>query len=143
MIMPRNLDFEEPSIDFSETYTWRGMKFIPRPNEQHFRSKRQADTVVSWKVPVRNSYKRIDEPDTGTMVVVENVHILDNYLMGTARRPFRTPRKYFIIVLRKAETGWRDLAGAVMEKLWKDYGIINALIMAPCADTGEDVRSEL
>lgn len=141
MIRPKGWDFEEDSITFADTYTWRGTKFAPRAGEPHFRSKRQADTLAS--IPVRSTYKRKDEPETGTMVIVENVNVLDNYLMGTARRPFRAPRRYYIIVLRRIGDGWMDLAGIVMARLWKDYGIINAIILAPCADSGDEVCSRV
>lgn len=143
LIKPRDWDFEDDTITFADTYTWRGTKFAPRADEPHFRSKRQAGTSASASVPVRSTYKRKDEPETGTMVVVENLNVLDNYLMGTARRPFRAPRRYYIIVLRRVDEGWMNLAGIVMARLWKDYGIINAIILAPCADSGEEVCSKV
>lgn len=73
------------------------------------------------------------------MVLVENVNVLDEYLIGTAREPFLAPRMYYIIVLRRVSKGWMDHGAIVMDKLWKDYGIINAIILAPCADYGEEV----
>lgn len=143
MIKPRAWDYEEDFITFADTYAWRGTKFVPRAGEPHFRSKRQADTLVSVSVPVRSKYKRKDEPETGTVVIVEDVNVLDNYLMGTARQPFRAPRRYYIIVIRRVNVGWMDIGGNVMDRLWKDYGIINAIILAPCADSGEEVSSKI
>lgn len=131
MIRPRSWDFEEDFISLADTFTWRGTKFEPRAGEPHFRAKRQA--------PGQSTYTRKDEPETGTIVVVENVNILDNYLRGTARRPFRTPRRYYIIVLRSTDEDWMAIGANVMARLWKDYGIINAIILAPCADSEDEV----
>lgn len=143
LIRPKNWDYEEDSITFADTFAWRGTKFVPRAGEPHFRLKRQADILPSISAPVRSTYMRKDEPETGTMVIVEDLHVLDNYLMGTARKPFRAPRRYYILVIRRVDVGWKDLAGHVMERLWKDYGIINAIILAPCADSGEEVGSTI
>lgn len=39
-----------------------------------------------------------------------------------------------------AEKGWRKTGALVLERLWKSYGIIHAMLIAPCAQTGENVK---
>lgn len=127
------LDYEEHKIALEDTFSWRGGKFPLRTNETHFRTRRSVVTDGSKR------YQRRDEPEQGSLVIVEHIALLDQYLIGSARRPFRDPRKYYILVVRHIEPEWKEQASLVMERLWKDYGIINALIMAPCADSGEEV----
>ncbi len=44
------------------------------------------------------------------------------------------------IQVAHAENGWRETAAIVLERLWKSYGIIHAMLMAPCSQTGENVK---
>lgn len=139
IISQTRLNFEEPQIAFEDTFAWRGGKLPLRNNETHFRVRRSVIANIEDEV-VSRKYHRKDEPEMGALVVVEHIVLLDEYLVGTARRPFRDPRKYYIIVVRHIESGWKERAALVMERLWKDYGVINALIMAPCSDSDEEVR---
>lgn len=41
------------------------------------------------------------------------------------------------------EKGWREIGAMVLERLWKSYGIIHAMLMAPCSHTGENVELAL
>lgn len=38
------------------------------------------------------------------------------------------------------ELGWKNVGASVLERLWKSYGIIHAILIAPCSQTGESVK---
>lgn len=109
-----------------------------------------------------NKQQRLDEPEQGAFVFAHKIDIFDKYLVGTPRRPFQQPRKYFILLVSnykkiwffvcivsfisfnfqvtQVEEGWRKTGEKVLERLWKSYGIIHAMLIAPCARTGESVK---
>lgn len=50
---------------------------------------------------------------------------------------------FFVLInlqVANAEKGWKKTGALVLERLWKSYGIIHAMLIAPCAQTGENVK---
>lgn len=119
-------DHEELYTDHSDTYTWSGKQFESRPQRPMIneRKKRQ---LVTRKRPTRK-----DEPELGSLVIVDTISILDNYLKGPPRRPFNNQRTYFVLLVRLMEENWKIDVENLLEKLWRDYGIINVILLTPC-----------
>lgn len=80
------------------------------------------------------SHTREDEPDFGAIVLAENVDLIDSYLNGLLRHPFTGKRSHYLLLIYKDvhHSDWRRRAGNIIAKLWKVYGILNALIISTC-----------
>lgn len=61
------------------------------------RSKRQIETQS--KLLNKKKQRRLDEPEQGAFVFAYKIDIFNKYLVGTPRRPFNQPRKYFILLV--------------------------------------------
>lgn len=119
--------FQGGEIDHSDEYNWQGEPFETRQgNCGSDRTKREVVRVES----------RRDSPQKGLIVIVKNVAVLDNYLVGPARSPFRNPHNNYIIIVRLIDAAWQNTSNRVLRKLWLHYGIVNVLLMAPCAESG-------
>lgn len=126
-------DNESDIAGESDRFDWQGDVIVPR-KPSTVRRKRQLATFNH-----KDSTFRKDEPQAGSIVIVANITVLDEYLVGTARSPFRTPRSSYIIILRNAHDDWQEDVERVLRKLWRVYGIVNALLLAPCLDSGEEM----
>ncbi|KAJ6633673.1 hypothetical protein Bhyg_16618, partial [Pseudolycoriella hygida] len=130
--------YEDDSVSFANTYDWRGQKFELRITEKLMRSKRQID---STKIPTKKKkHRRLDEPEQAEFVFAHKIDVFNKYLVGTPRHPFQQPRNYFILFVAHTGEGWKKTGAMVLERLWKSYGIIHALLIAPCSITGESVK---
>lgn len=89
---------------------------------------------------IKKKERRLDEPEQGAFVFAHKVDMFNKYLVGTPRRPFHQPRKYFILLVTQVEEGWKKTGAIFLERLWKSYGIIHAMLIAPCSKTGESVK---
>lgn len=123
--------FEYAKVSFSEMFSWQGEEFERRPGQNTvlvYRKKRSsdADTPSSWP-------KRTDKPRARVFVIAENIRTIDEYLVGSARFPFRHPRQLYVIAITTVtEPNFDAICEKVLEKLWKDYGIGNVVIITPC-----------
>lgn len=114
-------------------FSWQGEKFSyrqnqSRPTHQSHRKKRQILESESH-VPVRK-----DEPTLGAFVMTDYISTIDDFLVGSARKPFWFPRRLYIIsIMTKPDVSFYEKTERVLEKLWIDYGISNAIIITPCA----------
>lgn len=126
-----NIQSEEPNVTYAETFSWQGEKFKKRPGEKSvlvYRNKRSAD-----EKPSQFWCKRNDKPEAGVFVIAARISIINKYLMGSSRGPFRIPRQIFIIAITNtSEPDFAANSEVVLEKLWRDYGIGNAIIITPC-----------
>lgn len=76
---------------------------------------------------------RHDEPELAAFVYASSFDIIEEYLVGPPRRPFYKPRGNFIIIVTEAvQIEWTESAASILEKLWRDYRVFNAIIMVPC-----------
>lgn len=82
------------------------------------------------------NFGRTDEPEKGTFVIANTIDILDQYLIGTARKPFNRPRGNFILFISNDNVTDLNVFNLkctkIMKKLWSDYGIINVVLMSSC-----------
>lgn len=125
-----NTYFEHENISFSETFSWQGEKFVRRPGEKShivYRKRRDLDSPrLTWSRPKYKTEER-------NFVIAENIRIIDEYLVGSPRRPFRFPTHVFIIAITSAnEPHFDSICMNVLEKLWNNYGIGNIIIITPC-----------
>lgn len=125
--------FEEPFIPYADTFTWEGRVFEHRENQsevRHTRRKRSDDHVM-----VNGAYasNRKEDTELGAIIIVDRISILTRYLKGPARRPFLRPRSLYVIaVLDSFEASFQRRTENVMLKLWRDYGIADAILITPC-----------
>lgn len=138
--------YDEIEINFANTFSWQGEKFEFRKDQMsHISFRNRRATSLDYLLPVDHLPNdhipiREDETELAAYVMVENITVLNDYLTGTARRPFLFPRRLYILTIFKSdERDYQMLADLVLEKLWRDYGIVNLLLMSPCNDS-PDVR---
>lgn len=72
-------------------------------------------------------------------MLFNDITVLSKYLTGSPRRPFRSPRKFFILAVTNVTPGWQETGSWLLEKLWKCYGIANAILAFPYANDVEKV----
>ena len=73
-----------------------------------------------------------DQLEVGSIVFVDNIHVLYSYLQGTPRRPFTYPRNNYLLVLSHVAESYKEDVENVLHILWRDYGIMNLVLITPC-----------
>lgn len=94
------------------------------------------DTILTIKnrITAKNRVRE-DEPDFGSIVLAENIQIMDHYLNGINRHPFKAKRAHYVLLVYKQvdRLTWDNWASSVMAKLWKHHGILNAIVLSSCS----------
>lgn len=93
------------------------------------------ETSLDIRREISSKSARMDEPDNGSIILTQNIAILNTYLNGESRHPFTKKRAHYIILVYKEieDTDVYDrLASSVMTKLWIYHGILNAIILSSC-----------
>lgn len=139
-IHTQTVDFAtEDRVSNTQTYGWRGWRFPSRENATKpvhnlvvFRDRDDAESIRK-RLTFSNS-PRDDSPTFGGLVFVECSDLVDNYLTGYPRPPFKHQRANFVIIAYKLEENlsWDETAGRILTRLWKRYGILNAIILSTC-----------
>lgn len=127
-----DIDNENDVIGESDRFDWQGEIIVSRKSRSRFKRQSEINKLES------DTFRK-DESQSGYIVVVSNITVLDDYLVGTARSPFRSPRSSFIILVRYETKDWKEQVHRVLRKLWLVYGIVNAVLMTPCLGTTEDL----
>lgn len=120
---PEYLD-EENEIKVNTIYKWNGTEPAGYPgNEFYFRNKFSKRNRV-----------REDEPRYGSVILASDIQVIDDYLNGMTRYPFDSKQSHYIIFIYGGFDidKWDDLASSIMTKLWKQHGILDAIILASC-----------
>lgn len=127
------------NVSDTQTYGWHGVRFQTGDNATQPPSEvvifGQRDTAASIKKRERlHNQTREDSPAFGSVVLVENTDLVDNYLVGYPRRPFKHSRANFVILSYKNETNinWEGNSGKILTRLWKHYGVLNAIVISAC-----------
>lgn len=77
-------------------------------------------------------------PEEGVFIIVENVTIIDDYLYGSPRMPFRANRRIFVIAVTKPEQRNFDRrVRKMLRRLWQDYAVADVILITPCNDDPE------
>lgn len=123
--------FEEQFVTYADTFTWEGKPFEMRSNQSatvYARRKRSVEHTDGPQFSVRT-----EETETGALIIANRISVISRYLKGPARRPFLLPRSlYVIVILDTFESDFVSKSQGVMVKLWKDYGIADAILITPC-----------
>lgn len=111
-------------------YEWQDENYYQGMNETH--RTEQIEELFQMKYPKRA--ERTDSPDFASIVLVERIETLDLYLNARTRHPFKHKRaNYVLLIYRETDSSkWDALAGRVLSKLWKNHGILNAIILSTC-----------
>lgn len=127
-------NFEEKRISYADTFTWEGQPFDIRPNQSDTAFTRRKRSVVhpdDAHLSVRK-----EETDMGTLIIADRISVINRYLKGPARRPFIHPRSLYVILISDAmESTCGKESQNVMVKLWKHYGIADAILITPCSES--------
>lgn len=145
-----NIEYQTFLVDYNfkdedippQPYTWHNERPEPRHKIPKTNNSRQPnksawiqDTNETAKERFKTAYRvREDEPEFGSLVIAESVQIFDYYVNGDARHPFDGKRAHYVLLVHKPidEKTWNDYASNVMAKIWKVYGILNAIILSSC-----------
>lgn len=120
---------EKQKIWVNTLYEWHG-KADEKPGNKSYPGN---------KFYFRNKYStwnrvREDEPRYGNVILVSDVQLMDDYLDGITRYPFDSKQSHFVIFIYGGFdiNQWDDFSSSIMTKLWKKYGILDAIILAAC-----------
>lgn len=141
-------EYEPSNVTYSEMFSWQGELFKKRPNQHlrtDFRQKRSLYRMPGILNFLANATFEGDSeskptliPEDGVFVIVKSVAILDEYLQGSSRDPFRVNRRIFVIVVTKAsESDFDERVKQLLGKLWRDYGVADAILITPCSGSQE------
>lgn len=136
-------DFEPPSVSYSEMFSWQGEQFEKRPNQKsqiayrRKRSLRVTDYLEAFSDSNFTSKPTL-VPEDGVFVIAESIAVLNEYLVGSPRDPFRVNRRIFIIVITNTtEPEFDKLAKKFLARLWRVYGVADAILITPCNNDKE------
>lgn len=135
--------YEPLNVSYGEMFSWQGVKFPKRANQHDevtVRRKRDAKSTTK-STPSANKLSMAESflcPEDGVLVIVENVTILDKFLFGSPRTPFRSNHRIFIIVITQPEErNFGERVNELLERLWGDYAVADLLLMTPCNNDSE------
>lgn len=139
--------YEPASISYSEMFSWQGIKFPRRPNEHDQVTYRQKRNTKHKKKSLSAAEKQLMfdsfskptvTPEEGVFIVVENVTIIDAYLYGSPRMPFRANRRIFVIAITEPEEwDFEKRVRKMLRRLWEDYAVADVILITPCNDAPE------
>lgn len=125
------LDKDEP---YTSTYRWHA-ELSKGANRAHYIEVKDTESTFRQRISLKGR-PREDDPDFGSVVLAETIEILDYYLNGETRHPFKSKRAHYVlIVYRETDRNtWDSWASSVMSKLWKNHGILNAIVVSTCKE---------
>lgn len=119
-------------MQYSRRFSWSGREYQKRPKENSqlvYRRKRNVKADFSFME------NHAEVTKAGAFVTVQKISIIDEYLVGSPRSPFKFPRRLIMInILTAEEPNFDDLSKKLLEKLWTDYGIGNVAIITVCSN---------
>lgn len=127
-------------------FSWQGAEFPKRVNEHDqfaFRQKRSSKhkkklSAVEKQLMFDSFSKATVAPEEGVFVIAENVSIIDEYLYGSPRMPFRANRRIFVIAITKPEDwDFEKRVRKMLRRLWQDYAVADVILITPCNDDPE------
>lgn len=129
--------YDEPNITYADTFGRNSNRLEPWENYRNGTNTSNVRPIIRqydrFKLKSRNRIERHDEPELAAFIYASSFSIIEDYLVGPPRQPFYKPRGNFIIILtEKAQIDWMESAASILEKLWRDYRILNVIVMMPC-----------
>lgn len=118
-----DLNSEASKMSYVNTFSWQGNVFEKRKNQStEIVSRRKRAAYNSVKL----SMKLKHDVDAGEFIIASKISTIDEFLTGSARKPFLIPRRLYVIAITNTnEPQFDQITMNVLEKLWKDYGIAN------------------
>lgn len=114
--------FEEFNPTLARKISWRGLEFSSRSNF----------TSEKIKEKFAHQTKSCSYDRTMARLVVSTPQLLNEYLTGIPRCPFGNTESDTVIVLESNNTTFESpIYTELMEKICKDYGKINVVLMLP------------
>lgn len=139
--------YEPSSVSYSEMFSWQGEEFPKRTNQHDevtVRQKRSSAKKTKSKsaidkILMSDSFtKTTVTPEEGVFVIAENVTIIDDYLYGSPRMPFRINRRIFVIAITKPEErNFDKRVKQLLKRLWQNYAVADVLLITPCKNDPE------
>lgn len=127
----KDTNYEKGKVKYAAQFSWDGKKFEKRPGENEVLSYRKKRSDEEMFKPQKSKGTELSK--AGIYIIVQNISIIDQYLVGSARSPFSFPRRLFMInIMVSDEPDFDDLTKKLLEKLWITYAIGNAAIITPC-----------
>lgn len=127
-----DIDFEP--LNCAEKFSWQGVEFPKRQNQhpEMFYGKKLCRNLSLDGIKDDGS-KPSSVKKEGVLVLAEHISLIDKYLTGSPRHPFQYPRQIFIVAITNAtEPHFRKNANKMLQKLWEQYGIADAILITPC-----------
>lgn len=139
--------YEPPSVSYSEMFSWQGEEFPKRTNQhdevaarekRSSKRKTKSQSVIDKLLMSDFFTKATVTPEEGVFVIAENVTIIDDYLYGSPRIPFRGNRRIFAIAITKPEErNFDKRVKKLLKRLWEDYGVADVILITPCNNDPE------
>lgn len=135
--------YEPSRVSYSELFSWQGEEFPKRINEHdEVKVRKKRNTKHKKKSPkllMSDSFiKATVTPEEGVFIIVENVTIIDEYLYGSPRMPFRANRRLFVIAVIKPEQhNFNKRVRKLLKRLWQDYAVADVILITPCNNDPE------
>lgn len=135
--------YEPPSVSYGEMFSWQGDEFPKRPNQHDEVLVRQKRSSNQKKAKSPSSKadqftKAMVAPEDAVFVIAENVSIIDDYLYGSPRMPFRVNRRIFVIAVTKPEErNFDKRVKKLLKRLWQDYAVGDVILITPCNNDPE------
>lgn len=137
--------YEPPSISYGEMFSWQGDLFPKRQNQhdevtrQKRSSRKKKPPMLTYELNMPKLFTTTsDAPKEGVFVIVENASIIQDYLYGSPRKPFRTNRRPFVIAVTKPdERSFMRKIRKLLRHLWQDYAVADAILITPCNNDPE------
>lgn len=130
--------YDEPNITHTDMFGRNSRMFEPWDSFRNGTAKHPVRSFIRQYEKVkfkRSKMIRKDEPELAAFIYANSFSIVEDYLVGPPRRPFYKSRGNFIIVITEAlQLDWKESAAAILEILWRDYRVFNALVMTPCEE---------
>lgn len=130
-----NKNFEPATVEYSQRFSWDGKRFPIRPGEKSKIVYRRKRNIHQNSI---HGLKNAMLSKAGIFVNVQKVSVIDEYLIGSPRSPFKYPRRLFLInIISTQEPNFDDLTKKLLEKLWIDYALGNVAIITACPNEPE------
>lgn len=133
---------DEGNVTNTQSYGWNGFRFDSFSNaskstdtENEIIWERDTFGNIQKRMSLSPNRTREDSPIFGSLIIVENIRLIDEYLIGQPRRPFKYTRANFIIIIHSnsdVNTLWDTNAARILTRLWKVYSVLNAIIISTC-----------
>ncbi|KAJ6646223.1 hypothetical protein Bhyg_01434 [Pseudolycoriella hygida] len=129
--------YNEPNITHTDWFGRNSIRFKPWDNFRNATNTTKVRRTIRYydrfQFKRKSKTARHDEPELAAFVYANSFNLIEEYLVGPPRHPFYKPRGNYILSVTEAlQNDWMESAASILDKLWRDYRVLNVLIMMPC-----------